>query len=145
MLVSQPMAEALAKESTETDSICADMEMEGTWEWETKSERTLTAIEEQAAETIEETEAVEMLSAGEEQAAESETVSDSSESVEAITETETLYGTQETEEETFQETAAEEEAPTSGTCGVNLTWRLEDGTLMISGTGAMYDYAEGFF
>ncbi|MCD8055272.1 MAG: leucine-rich repeat protein, partial [Clostridiales bacterium] len=32
---------------------------------------------------------------------------------------------------------------TSGTCGDNLTWTLEDGTLTISGTGDMYDYDEG--
>ena len=32
--------------------------------------------------------------------------------------------------------------PTSGTCGDNLTWSLnKSGTLTISGTGAMYDYA----
>lgn len=30
---------------------------------------------------------------------------------------------------------------TSGTCGKNLTWTLDaDGTLTISGTGAMYNY-----
>ena len=28
----------------------------------------------------------------------------------------------------------------SGTCGENLTWELKNGTLTISGTGAMYDY-----
>ena len=28
----------------------------------------------------------------------------------------------------------------SGTCGYNLTWTLEDGTLTISGTGEMKDY-----
>lgn len=28
----------------------------------------------------------------------------------------------------------------SGTCGDNLTWTLEDGTLTISGTGEMDDY-----
>ena len=28
----------------------------------------------------------------------------------------------------------------SGTCGENLTWTLEDGTLTIRGTGCMYDY-----
>jgi len=32
-------------------------------------------------------------------------------------------------------------AQTSGTCGENLTWTLEDGTLTISGTGAMTDDA----
>lgn len=32
--------------------------------------------------------------------------------------------------------------PTSGTCGENLTWALEDGVLTITGTGAMFDYAE---
>ena len=28
----------------------------------------------------------------------------------------------------------------SGTCGGNLTWKLKDGTLTISGSGKMYDY-----
>ena len=32
---------------------------------------------------------------------------------------------------------------TEGTCGEQLTWKLEDGTLTISGTGAMEDYEEG--
>ena len=36
--------------------------------------------------------------------------------------------------------ADEEERPTSGTCGENLTWEYEDGTLTISGYGPMYDY-----
>ena len=38
--------------------------------------------------------------------------------------------------------AGEGEAPTSGTCGENLTWELdlETGTLTISGTGEMADY-----
>ncbi|MCD7712775.1 MAG: leucine-rich repeat protein, partial [Firmicutes bacterium] len=35
-----------------------------------------------------------------------------------------------------------ETSGTSGTCGDNLTWTLEDGTLTISGTGEMYDYDE---
>ena len=36
---------------------------------------------------------------------------------------------------------AENEAPTSGTCGENVTWELdEDGTLTISGNGAMKDF-----
>lgn len=30
--------------------------------------------------------------------------------------------------------------PTSGTCGENVTWKLENGTLTISGTGNMEDY-----
>lgn len=30
-----------------------------------------------------------------------------------------------------------------GTCGDNLTWKLEDGTLTISGTGEMYNYSYG--
>jgi hypothetical protein len=35
-----------------------------------------------------------------------------------------------------------EEVPTSGTCGDNLTWTLsDDGTLTITGSGAMRDYA----
>ena len=37
-------------------------------------------------------------------------------------------------------TAAE---ATSGTCGSNLKWKLEDGTLTVSGTGAMYNYGDG--
>ena len=39
--------------------------------------------------------------------------------------------------------AGEGEAPTSGTCGENLTWELnlETGTLTISGTGKMADYS----
>lgn len=41
----------------------------------------------------------------------------------------------------LQEVYAAEIAPTSGTCGENLTWELsEDGTLTISGTGKMEDY-----
>ena len=51
----------------------------------------------------------------------------------SLTETETEVDTESAE-------LAEEEAPTSGTCGANLTWKLEDGTLTISGTGAMEDY-----
>ena len=37
---------------------------------------------------------------------------------------------------------AEEESPTSGTCGENVTWELNPatGTLTVSGTGAMTDY-----
>ncbi len=36
---------------------------------------------------------------------------------------------------------AEAAAVSSGTCGENVTWTLDDqGTLTISGTGAMYDY-----
>ena len=35
---------------------------------------------------------------------------------------------------------AADEAPTSGTCGENLTWTLEDGVLTISGTGDMNNY-----
>lgn len=31
----------------------------------------------------------------------------------------------------------------SGSCGENATWRLEDGILTISGTGAMKDYEFG--
>ena len=37
-------------------------------------------------------------------------------------------------------TAAE---ATSGTCGSNLKWKLEGGTLTVSGTGAMYNYDYG--
>ena len=32
----------------------------------------------------------------------------------------------------------------SGTCGENLTWRLEDETLYIEGEGDMYDYGSLF-
>ncbi len=38
-------------------------------------------------------------------------------------------------------TPAEPSVPTSGTCGENLTWKIEDGVLIISGTGAMMDYS----
>jgi len=37
-------------------------------------------------------------------------------------------------------TPAEPPVPTSGTCGENLTWKIEDGVLTISGTGAMTGY-----
>ena len=37
-------------------------------------------------------------------------------------------------------TPAEPSVPTSGTCGENLTWKIEDGVLTISGTGAMTGY-----
>ncbi len=33
-------------------------------------------------------------------------------------------------------------AETSGKCGENVTWRLEDNVVYISGTGPMYDYSE---
>ena len=35
------------------------------------------------------------------------------------------------------------DSTTSGTCGENLTWKLEGTTLTISGTGDMYDYIKG--
>ena len=38
-------------------------------------------------------------------------------------------------------TPAAPPVPTSGTCGENLTWKIEDGVLTISGTGAMMDYS----
>ena len=37
-------------------------------------------------------------------------------------------------------TAFADSAPTSGECGDNLTWTLEDGTPTISGTGEMWHY-----
>ncbi|MBQ3194537.1 MAG: leucine-rich repeat protein [Oscillospiraceae bacterium] len=41
-----------------------------------------------------------------------------------------------------QDSAAEEAvAATSGTCGTNVTWTLNNGTLTISGSGAMRDYS----
>ena len=38
----------------------------------------------------------------------------------------------------LQAVSAEEE--TSGECGDDVTWRLEDGVFTVSGTGDMYDY-----
>ena len=35
-------------------------------------------------------------------------------------------------------------APTSGTCGENVTWRLDGNKLTISGTGDMYDYDDSW-
>lgn len=44
------------------------------------------------------------------------------------------------------EVYAEETAPTSGTCGDNLTWELsEDGTLTISGTGEMENWTSASY
>ncbi len=40
----------------------------------------------------------------------------------------------------FYVNIAAQAASTSGTCGDNLTWRIEEGTLYISGTGEMKDY-----
>ena len=37
---------------------------------------------------------------------------------------------------------AEATVSSSGICGENLTWTVEDTTLTISGTGPMYDYSE---
>jgi len=37
---------------------------------------------------------------------------------------------------------AEESIPTSGTCGENLTWKLEDNVLTISGAGEIADYTD---
>ncbi|MGN0591702.1 MAG: leucine-rich repeat protein [Ruminococcus sp.] len=45
--------------------------------------------------------------------------------------------------ETATVMAVEEETPTEGTCGESLTWKLtEDGTLEITGTGAMEDWEQ---
>lgn len=51
-------------------------------------------------------------------------------------------GAEENSSEHVLVSAGEGEAPTSGTCGENLTWELdlETGTLTISGTGEMTDY-----
>ena len=38
--------------------------------------------------------------------------------------------------------SAEVNTATSGTCGENLTWSIEDGMLTISGTGSMTDYED---
>ena len=43
-------------------------------------------------------------------------------------------------EETAEPAPLAEDAPISGTCGDNLTWTLEKGTLIISGNGAMSDF-----
>ena len=40
----------------------------------------------------------------------------------------------------FQRPALAANAATSGTCGENVTWKLKDGVLTISGTGAIKDY-----
>ncbi len=39
-----------------------------------------------------------------------------------------------------QDAESDTAAPTSGTCGDNLKWELDNGTLTIDGTGEMYDY-----
>jgi len=41
---------------------------------------------------------------------------------------------------TYDRSEEEEDILTSGICGPNLTWKLEDGTLTVSGTGAMNDF-----
>lgn len=46
---------------------------------------------------------------------------------------------EETTEETVGETKKEYSTATSGTCGKDLTWKLEDHTLIISGSGKMDD------
>lgn len=38
-----------------------------------------------------------------------------------------------------------DESETSGSCGENLTWKLVDGVMTISGTGAMKDYTDNSF
>lgn len=45
-------------------------------------------------------------------------------------------------EEMVDDEVSEMALETSGTCGDNLTWELVDGTLTISGTGPMWNYAE---
>lgn len=51
-------------------------------------------------------------------------------------------GAEENSSEPLLVRTGEEETPTSGTCGENLTWELdlETGTLTISGTGEMFSY-----
>ena len=50
---------------------------------------------------------------------------------------ETDETTSETTEETTEETTSRLSTATSGTCGKNITWRLDDHTLIITGSGAM--------
>ena len=90
--------------------------------------------EEELAETEEtETEPVEA-DTGDEEADEADTVASAEEPGKAEPEEET---SDIEEEEAFELTPD----ATSGTCGDNLTWTLDDsGTLTISGTGAMEDY-----
>ena len=44
------------------------------------------------------------------------------------------------DEENEQDAESATALPTSGTCGENLEWKLDNGTLTISGTGEMYSY-----
>ena len=79
---------------------------------------------------------------------ESFTVEPSEESVEvelALVPVETIVETESTEEASLQAATEAEESATlmasSGSCGRNLSWTLDDqGTLTISGSGAMNDY-----
>lgn len=46
------------------------------------------------------------------------------------------------EEDSEEEEEIEVENVISGTCGTNVTWEIEDDTLIIQGTGAMYNYPD---
>lgn len=62
----------------------------------------------------------------------------------AATETEALPQTDATAALTQETVPQTTEAPQDPyACGENLTWKLEGGTLTISGTGAMFDYPNG--
>ena len=74
-------------------------------------------------------------------AAAAQTDDDAEETVAETTEETTGESTDETTEKTTEETTEETDreysTQTSGTCGKNLTWRLEGHTLIISGSGKM--------
>lgn len=80
-----------------------------------------------------------------EEAEATETPVDMETPVETEEPTETAVSTERpAETEQSETTAAPEDVPldgtVSGTCGDNLTWKVEEGVLTISGTGDMYDY-----